>query len=445
MASLPFLPTELQLNIIERLDLTSTSFIPAPSQDLLSLSRTCKVLRTLVLPYIFKTLTLLNEEKSGSSVLTVLNSTYAKHVRHVHYIGIMAMPAGLELPGDDAADAPSPVDLPESVEQVLSHFDKLPNLKRVVVEFRCAKNGDDDDEAYQNNLYEYEESETDEQVLESERTAAYRSLMEQSYRALARNSASTIKHVELKNVIPKKCSAWKLPEFQALLHGLTAFTISLRGGDNGAGWQINTLEGYLDFVSSLDACFFEHLSNTKNFSFVATDDGPPGIEDGLNNTAVRLLGQHMPRLQSLSMEYVFISEDLAAFITAHRDTLETVRLTECYSGWSNEDSIAWGEFFLQIASGDMKSLRLFDIAMSDLERSQPEDKEDYYYRRAVQAQELRQQFPGRRMLDYKHVDDKYGMIFTSQDEAFDRFETGLDHTGWEQLCKVIKKNVGGDC
>ncbi|KAF2112233.1 hypothetical protein BDV96DRAFT_460731, partial [Lophiotrema nucula] len=151
---------------------------------------------------------------------------------------------------------------------------------------------------------------------------AFWSLIEQSYRALSRNSASSIKHLELKNVVAKKCSAWQLADFHTVLQGLSSFTISLRGGDNGAGWQINMVVGYLDFVSELNVYFFRHLSNVKHFSFAATGDGPPGIAGGLNNAALPLLEPHMPQLQSLSLDYIFISEDLSAFITAHSNTLE---------------------------------------------------------------------------------------------------------------------------
>jgi hypothetical protein len=444
MASFLSLPTELQLNIIEQLDLTSASFIPAPSQDLLSLSRVCKVLRTLVLPSLLNTITLLNEENHGSSVLTVVNSAHAQYVRHVHYIGIMEIPDGMDTGEDSLVEPPAPDHLPDSVETVLSNLDKLPKLERVVVEFRCAKIAEDNEDIHQNSFYHFDQLEEDRLVLQSEKTVAYRSLMERSYRALARNTASTIKNIEFKNVVAKRCSAWNLSEFQALLGGLTSFTISLRGGDNGAGWQINMLEGYLDFVSHLDAYLFEHLSHTEHFSFAATGDGPPGIEGGLNNTALPLFGQHMPRLKSLSMEHVFISKNLAAFITAHGETLESVRLADCYSGWDNEDEITWGKFFLRIASVDMKSLCLFDIAPTDFERLQHTGKDDYYYHRTMRAQELREQFPERRMLDYKFLDNKYGMVFDNEDQVFERFETGTDHTGWEQLWKVIKKNMGGD-
>ncbi|KAF2847924.1 hypothetical protein T440DRAFT_352362, partial [Plenodomus tracheiphilus IPT5] len=208
--------------------------------------------------------------------------------------------------------------------QDLLNLSRLPNLKQVTVQFACAKTADEDEDIYRSSYGIFKELETDEQVLESEKMFAFRSLMERSYRALSHTLAGSIKHLELKNVVAKKCSAWKLTEFHSMLQGLSSFTISVRGGDNGSGWQINPVKGYLNFISELDDTFFRHLSNVKHFKFAATRDAPPGIEGGMNNAALPLLGHHMPQLESLSLEHIFISGNLSAFIIAHCRTLESV-------------------------------------------------------------------------------------------------------------------------
>lgn len=270
MASLTSLAAELQLSIVEQLDETSASFIPGPSPELLSLSRVCKALRNLILPFLFRNITLLNEEKSGSSVLTILNSAYSEHVRNVHYVGIMAMPSDHD---DYVVSEPARDHFPEAVERVLSHLAGLQNLERVTVQFICGRTKEDDKDKYESAFYLLEEPETDEYVLDSEKTNAFRALMERSYRALSQSPPTSIRSLELKDVVAKKCSAWKLPEFHTLLQNLSSFSISLRGGDNGAGWQINKLGGYLEFVGELDSYFFQHLSTVKHFIFAATDDG----------------------------------------------------------------------------------------------------------------------------------------------------------------------------
>jgi hypothetical protein len=451
MASLFSLPAELKLSIIEHFESSSTSNTPIPSQELLSLSRVCRTFRTLTMPLVVKTITLLNEKKNGSSVLTLLDGTYAEHVRDVHYIGISAVPEWLDLHGDQSAPVvpdPSSNDLPESVEHVLSNLDKLPNLERAVVEFRSAKGAVEREVMHSPACGIFPELETDDEVLESERTVAYRSLMERSYRALARNSPCTIKHLELKNIVFEKCSAWKLPDFRAILGGLTSFTISLRGGDKGLDWRINKVDAYLDFVSELDQYFFQHLSNTKHLSFAATEGGPPGIAGGVSNTSLPLLGQHMPQLQTLSLEYVFISGDLVNFITAHGDTLEMVHLTHCFSGINTyrmeTNAMSWADFFNGIASQGMKSLRVFDIATTDLERLHPRLKirpEEYDHRNAVYALQLRKRYPDRRQLDYKSLDEKWGKLHALDEYALFWYQNGHDHEGLERLRDIIKKNA----
>jgi hypothetical protein len=99
----------------------------------------------------------------------------------------------------------------------------------------------------------------------------------------------------------------------------------------------------------------------------------------MRSIALPLLGQQMPQLQSLSLEHVFISDDLSAFIVAHSDTLESIRLDHCYSGWKRESATCWGDFFSSIASKNMKSLRTFNIAASDLEQMQHKDSDDHDY------------------------------------------------------------------
>jgi hypothetical protein len=153
--------------------------------------------------------------------------------------------------------------------------------------------------------------------------------MRKSYRALSRNAASSIKHLELKDVTAKVCSAWKLTEFQDILQGLSSLTISFRGGDNGAVWMISMVFGYLDFISEPHVYFLEHLSYVKHLSVAATHKGPPVIEGDISNTALPLLGHHTPYPQILALEYTFISDALAAFITAHSNTLESIRLDNC--------------------------------------------------------------------------------------------------------------------
>lgn len=118
-------------------------------------------------------------------------------------------------------------------------LNRLPHLERTVVEFRSAKDTVEDERIYEGSYDYFGELESYEEALGSEKRDAYRSLMKQSYDALARNPASIIRNLELRNITPKWCSSWERIELQALLNQISSFTISLRGGGNGVGCEIN--------------------------------------------------------------------------------------------------------------------------------------------------------------------------------------------------------------
>ena len=451
MTSFLSLSAELKLNIIEQLkpsnikrskydaieqldhDPEPDSLVFTIPKDIVNLSQVCRAFRVLTAPTRFRDIVLLNDEKSGSSVSAILRSTNARHVKTLHYVGIKSMPDE----GGSLED-PSPDDFPDSVKSVLSGLSTFPNLDKVTIQFACDKMWEEDHSNYEASYYLFEEPEDMQMVREAENDEALRSLMRRSYAALSRNTAIDFKNLELKNVIAKQCSAWRLEGFRALLGGLESFTINLRGGDNGAGWQINKLEGYLDFVSQLDTYFFKHLSNVKDVSFAATDDGPA---EGLPHIV-----QHMPKLRNLSLEYVFITGELAAFIAAHGETLETIEFTNCYSMWPEEDYITWGDFFFGVAAKEPKALLEFRISTRDVEQWKPGVETSWRHDDEKRIQKLREQFPCRRMFDYKHLDGKYGMVFDSLDRAADRFEAGSDHRGWTQVCTLMERNasVRGD-
>jgi len=196
-------------------------------------------------------------------------------------------------------------------------------------------------------------------------------------------------------------------------------------------------------MSELDPYIFDHLKNVTHFSFAATDDGPTAIHGDPGISALRLRETHMPQLQTLELKYVFISQSLAAFITAHGDTLETLHLDFCYSGsgWKTGRNIRWRDFFISIASAQMTSLKVFDVGDSHAERMRPKPVQDYYPKFAPRFKTLRNQYPGRRMFDYKHVGPDYGWIYCDMQRNLDHFENGGDHEAWERVCERVRENA----
>jgi hypothetical protein len=84
----------------------------------------------------------------------------------------------------------------------------------------------------------------------------------------------TVKHLELRKLISRRCSAWGLAVFQPFLRGLSSFTISLRGEEcSSTERHVNLTPAYGPFVSLHDECFFQHLAELAQLRFAFTKDG----------------------------------------------------------------------------------------------------------------------------------------------------------------------------
>lgn len=144
--------------------------------------------------------------------------------------------------------------------------------------------------------------------------------MKNSYAAIAKNKPGTFRKMELKKVVAKEVSSWQNSGFRSILKSLESFDMSLRGGVNGARSCMNTNDGYIGFVTLLDTVFMDHLDNVEHFRFEATDEGPVGLE-GWPYSELLLCPQHMPKLKTMDLTYMFISPVLVEFLKSHSSSL----------------------------------------------------------------------------------------------------------------------------
>jgi hypothetical protein len=464
MTSLLSLPAELKNIIIENIDPPPVSFINFPPPDLLSLSTTCKIFRALTVPLLFRDITLLNDQKSGSSVLAIAESLHAKHIHNIHYVGVALLGCGSDAYNwnfsprrpEPLPDGTEPLSghLPDSVEQVLSQLAVFPCLRRLVIEFRFDRSEHCDKTVLEGSLRNFDWLETEEEVLEIEKNDGFRSLMKQSYTALARNTVTTVKHLELKKLIPRHCSAWGLAGFQSFLRGLSSFTISLREGEcNETEERINLTAAYGHFVSLLDENFFRHLSEVKQLRFSATRDGVVGLNGNHGHTPMPLRRHHMPKLAVLELQFVFVNRVLAEFIVAHNQSLKSVSLKDCYSAFgcpSANDALTWGDFSSGVASGNSECLQEFIISPSWFDIKRPQDYGNGRYgwrvvmeineKRNKKRKELEKEFPGRRFFMYGHIILGLGLVVPKIEDAIERFRCGQDQEGWQRLDQMVHRN-----
>ncbi|KAF2472374.1 uncharacterized protein BDR25DRAFT_302595 [Lindgomyces ingoldianus] len=430
MPSLLDLSAELKLTVVKHLG-------SERNNDILSISRTCQVLRELVAPSLFKNIVLRNNEKSGNSVKEIRSGSYKDFVRAIHYEGMIRVLDGWTLHNaDDQAEEPKEEHFPKCVEDILSNLSRFPKLEKLVVEFPC----DDDDLA--RGFYNFDEEESYEQAVEVESEEAWRALMAKSYEAVGRNSQHSIKTLELRGLVARQASSWNGQGFRNFLGGMESFIISIKGGNNDVGWCVNTLQGYLEFITHLGNHFFDHLTNVTSFSFTATDEGPPGLE-GLRHVPLPLLAHHMPHLQTLELGWIFINPQLLEFINSHHETLISIRLEHTFSGAScrlAENGITWAEFFNSIHRAGPSKLKRLEIL--PLESRLKEDEEDESMSpEAERVQSALDQNPEKRLFSYAGLSSKYGMLFEYEENNIEQFERGEDQRGYDRLMSLIKTNI----
>ncbi|KAK1230003.1 hypothetical protein PQX77_006922, partial [Marasmius sp. AFHP31] len=113
---------------------------------------------------------------------------------------------------------------------------------------------------------------------------------------------------------------WRKPRLLIRTTGGTFLGVWMWGGDNGAGWEVNTLEGYMAYEARLGEYFFRHLNQVQKLLFVAYTRSPFGAteegegDDVEHDVAFPLLKEYLPRLRSLEVHNIFVSKRLADFV-----------------------------------------------------------------------------------------------------------------------------------
>jgi hypothetical protein len=443
-ASLLTLPPELHQLII---DLLLTP--PSDPHPLLPLSTTCTFFRSLLTPYIFTALSFTNTTKSSSSIHLISSRPAAKFVKTLTFTG--TAPGDIDS-GSTDSDSDTQVSpfrdieaiFPADLGNVLGNLHLFPNLECLSIGFEFHL----DWEHWEDSFYIFQDEESSEQIAEAENTEAWRALMAKTYSSLSRNK-HPIKGLEIRDIVAKEVSTFSSPDFHDFLGRVESFKLSIRGDDNGAGWHINTLEGYTEFVDKLDEFFFEHLKAAAEFCLAATDLGPLG-QEGHFQAPVPLNDSQMPRLQVVKLEYVFLCRELMDFLVGHAQTLENLVLQNCAGEvrWS-ENPVYWYEIFEAVVAAKPEKLRKLEILPRTLEFDAErvgefgdlEDLGEEEYKTLVEETvKANQGHYEERLWAYGTLDDKYGMLFEDDDSVARSFHEGKDQRGYDELMRVVGAN-----
>ncbi|KAF2114369.1 hypothetical protein BDV96DRAFT_576667 [Lophiotrema nucula] len=450
MPSLLDLSAELKLTVVEQLELEeqleSEKNLEREEEDeegeeeekaksvrdwpIMSLSSTCKVFRTLCAPFVFKSLVLVNNEKNGASIQSIADSANADFVRNFRFTSRFK-----SLLAPDGVEAPSDKDFPASTQKVLENLKAFPKLERLAIKLP----GDRD----YFEMYPDDQIEEWEEVVDAEERQAWRALTKNVYAAIAQNhDHESLKHLELVEVVGKDVSSWHDESFRKFLGNLDSLKISLMGGENGAGWCMNTNGWYGAFVENMSEFFFKHLTNVTQLSLCASTDGPIGLE-GTRHAPVLFPALSMPKLRSLHLKHNFISSQLIEFINGHADVLERVHLDECYSAlhcYLAENAIPWSNFFSRIVDAEPSALLSFEVTPvhATIDGREYGDMTDEVFARM--EKELAAN-PERHLFAYSHLDGKYGMLFEDYEGRVEAFDAGVDQAAFDRLMAVVVRNI----
>ncbi|KAF2006246.1 hypothetical protein P154DRAFT_255805 [Amniculicola lignicola CBS 123094] len=437
MANLGNLALELKYLIIDHL------LIEDPLHSIIPLSGVNTTFRNLLAPRIFNTVTLRNTIESGNYFKSIADGPHAHHVKTVHYKALVTWPS-------HEYNEPLPSHFPAIIQEVLGSLcAKFPNLKTLRVYIPI----EEDDFTEQFHEIEFDCSAS--AASESEhREGGWSEHVRETYAAISQNPPGQITVLEMLAVAPIHISSWDKPAFHAFLGGLERFEISFCGGDNGAGWQLSTTEYYPDFIGQISNLFFRHLVSVKRLSVTAEESGPVG-ENGEFSPAIFLDPGYMPLLTSLTLEFHFIDSELLDFLRAHKDTLSSLHLSQCYCSnisYAADPSIelSWSYFFQTLASTAPSSTsrlfsRLSSLVIEPVDIFKDEDFENGGYDHLKEdVQRVRGEIIAKggwcRPFSYGCQDTKYGYLNPDIEWEIGRFRAGDDRGSYARCMAFVEEN-----
>ena len=430
-------------------------------RDLMNWSCTSRYFRSLLAPYIFRKIKLRNDEKSGASVGAVLGGSQGDLVREIYFLG--TIPPGMTDPDDNnEIDKPLPegfykasdedeeedeesitVTLPPVVDGLLSDLSRFPNLESLSIGFIYP---------YECPFDEYYDAEGIMDNENPEPARAFKGLMTTTYNTLLRNKSPQLRAVEIRKFVWTFTKPYESQAFHDFLSHVESFSLSVRGGDNGAGWLVNTCDGYLECIAIFDELFFDHLKSATVLTLRAPHEGPIGLE-GMRHARLALKREQMPALKSLHLEHIFICQELVDFVAGHTDTLEQLTLHDCYSsvnGLQENHAFYWKHFSDALHRADLKRLSHLEIRPYNAPLTFDEEMDRCYNRVPEEREEPDnvQQIPQvlsadkkRRVFAYTMLDDKYGSCFVDEGENEASFERGEDQVAYDRLMAHVNANA----
>ena len=397
---------------------------------LINWSCTCSYFRNLLAPNIFKSVKLVNSEKSGSSLDTVAQSQHNVHVKELHFIsGVLA---------EEAAFSDAEGIFPGCVDGLVSDLQRFPNLQRLSLKFSHeARHRDNTAWA----AHTFTEEETPEQVLEAEASVAWRALTSRTYSALAQNKSLRLKHLEIRNFIWKGVSTYDHAAFHNFLSHIEQFTFSTHLPESLVGWKLDR-----SLMEKLDKYFFNHLTNVTTLSIKNLNLHEHEEYTWLSGkiyAPLPLKVDQMPLLTTLHLDYIFISTELTDFLVGHKDTLEELILQDCYASTGDrtafDNGIHWSQLFTSLFSACPPQLHRLELVFSSADSFTLEDTRGEEGFEDVLS--ILEQDPRRILFPYAEMRGCDWLLCYEWEECFTAYSNGEDQRSWDRLAGLVEGNA----
>ncbi|KFZ18885.1 hypothetical protein V502_03912 [Pseudogymnoascus sp. VKM F-4520 (FW-2644)] len=434
MGTLSTLPEELRGELLKHLGFDGK----------IRLSATCKAYRAWLAPELFETIRFNNlSEKSTASALAAVEA-YGPYTTRIEF----TCTAEPEEQDTEETGFTHPA-LPPAARKILEGL-ATPNLRTAEIRFYFKFGEDDegwdeDDEglSVRGSDVFWEIDNDNDLILTKEQRWEWRSVMKETWEALATNSS--VKELICEDFIPKWISTFRTDAFRQFLGRLESATfniVSLNGDDNAV---LSYLHGYSSFLANLDDSFFHHMTALKNLHIQAAD--PLGcVQDEWHYTPLALKSRDLPALTSLKLEHCFVCSELVLFVQSHAQILKSLDVNDCFA---LGDSLSrttihgpnWADFFDAVFKASPALTALNAGRSTTLFTQDGKIRHNHFLPGDVQhISQAMEVDPKVRLFGYAHI-ERSGVFLVQRQSTMENFMKGDDQRAYERLMGRVAENV----
>lgn len=426
---------------------------PSGEQVISNLSRACTYFYKLLSPYLFRSITLRNTEKSGAAVKYLCSTNQIAYVKTLHFRG--TVPA--EWSEDIRAVAQF---FPPALSTVLSNLSQFPILETLIVDFDFRleeRHWYDHRDDVLASIIGDEDEETEDEIQKAEAQEGKRALVKKTFDAISMGAPDSIRELIFKDCPIRADSVFGSERFNKWLKKLESFKFQTYGVHNAEGRTLNTAPRFQRYINNMDLYFFNALENVTRLAIIGHKEAAFG-QTMDEEVLIPLRAEHAPKLRELELGCYVIQIDLLDFLSSHSSTLEHLVFDHClflleYFETSADDSDepahlpdwTWNRWFHYYASTKPRALQRVTFKpynatiVPDCTSSVRKDIDEIPAAR-IFFDERKAEGREHRVFPYGIIDKNHGGIWESG--RCNRYKAlkGNDLEGWHKLMEVMKSN-----